>query len=176
MTRRACAHRSSANFSRAGSSFHSSASVPVRECAERAVPRTRDKSNSRAFGWIPNANPPKMAMYGCYHQPPAHGAVGESVRLSSCSWTCYSDTAAPLELLAAAARAVIVAADLRRQARLGFRLHLGAHELTKIGEVFRLIRLHTHNHFPATFLSNANDLLRLLYRSHADHSRPFMSS
>jgi len=154
--------------------YRPTGSVSVRGCAERRFPeRALKVIPARSVG---NANPPKMAMYGCYHQPPAHGAVGESVRLSSCSWTCYSDTAAPLELLAAAARAVIVAADLRRQVRLGFRLHLGAHELTKIGEVFRLIRLHTHNHFPATFLSNANDLLRLLYRSHADHSRPFMSS
>src|SRR5207249_3379544 len=43
--------------------------------------------------------------------------------------TRYGGAAALLELLAAAARAVIVAADLRRQARFGVGLQLGAHEL-----------------------------------------------
>src|SRR3989442_137301 len=77
---------------------------------------------------------------------------------SSCPGTCYGGAAALLELLAAAARAVIVAADLRRQARLGFRLHLGAHKFVKIGEVFDLIGLDTYNHLPAAFLSKADDL------------------
>ena len=45
----------------------------------------------------------------------------------------------------------------------------------EIGEIFKLIGLHTHNHFPTPFLSKANDLLRLFCRSHTDHSRPLIS-
>ena len=51
-----------------------------------------------------------------------------------------------LELLDAAARAVVVATDLWRQARFDLRFRLGAYELAKIGEAFDLIRFHAHNH------------------------------
>jgi hypothetical protein len=49
------------------------------------------------------------------------------------------------------------------------------HELVEIREIFDLIGLHTHNHFPTAFLSKADDLLGLLSRSYAEHSRPLMS-
>jgi hypothetical protein len=86
----------------------------------------------------------------------------------------YGGAAALLEFLTAAARAVIIAADLRWQARFGFLLRVRSHERVEIREIFDLIGFHTHNHFPAEFLSKADDLLGLLSRSHANHSRPLM--
>jgi len=64
----------------------------------------------------------------------------------------------------------------RRQARFVFRLHLVVQELTNIGGVFDLIGLHTHNHSPAAFLRQTDDLLGFLRRSQADRSRPLTSS
>jgi hypothetical protein len=68
-------------------------------------------------------------------------------------WIWRGGAAALLVLLAAATRTVVVAADLRGQSRFGVERDFGAHEPMKIGEVFDLIRLHSHNHLPAAFLA-----------------------
>jgi hypothetical protein len=79
---------------------------------------------------------------------------------------CYDGAATLLELLEAAARAVVVATDLWRQARFDLLFRLGTHELAKIEELFDLIGFHAHPHAPASRLSKADNLLGLLRGLH----------
>src|SRR5260370_19925972 len=83
---------------------------------------------------------------------------------------------AVLELLAAPARAIIIAADSGRRARCRGLPGGAAQEKIDVREIFGLVRLYADDDLPVMSFTESDDLFAFGHRPHANYRRPFVGS
>ena len=86
---------------------------------------------------------------------------------------------AVLELLAAAARTVVVAADSRGRVGLAGILRNVAHSAEQpfdLRRILGLVLFNAHDHLPTVFVTKSNDGFRSFNGPYADHGGPLMTS
>src|ERR1035437_8064057 len=95
---------------------------------------------------------------------------------SDCASMRSRSCTAVLELLAAPARAIIIAADPGCHARSRGLPGEAAQEKIDVREIFGLVRFYTDNYLPVVLFTKRDDLFAFGHRPHANYRRPFIGS